>query len=137
MGKGLTWMGDGFLLPCWCCASQLAVFLRGDSRGPSRRGRGVQGRRGTARQGHRRGAAAGGVGRGVVEARGVAIGHRRWIWLREIRRVRKVLGAAVEDFCGDFRPRCDEEIQAGEERIFWYAKQKEARSHTRGLARHA
>ena len=64
MGKGLTWMGDGFLLPCWCCASQLAAFRHGDSRGPSRRGRGVQGRRGTARQGRRRGAAAGGVGEG-------------------------------------------------------------------------
>jgi len=76
-------------------------------------------------------------GRGVVEARGVATGHRRLIWLREIGRVRKVLGATVEDFCGDFRPRREEEIQAGEERIFWYAKQKEARSHTRGLARHA
>jgi len=76
-------------------------------------------------------------GRGGVEARGAAIGHRRRIWLREIGRVRKVLGAAVEDFCGDFRPRREEEIQAGEERIFWYAKQKEARSHTRGLARHA
>jgi len=75
-------------------------------------------------------------GRGVVEARGAAIGDRRWIWLREIGRVRKVLGAAVEDFCGDFRPRREEEIQAGEERIFWYAKQKEARSHTIGLARH-
>jgi len=43
----------------------------------------------------------------------------------------------VDDFCGDFRPRREEEIQAGEERIFWYAKQKEARSHTRGLTRHA
>ena len=41
-------------------------------------------------------------GRGVVEARGAAIGHRRRIWLREIGQVRKVLGAAVEDFCGDF-----------------------------------
>ena len=76
-------------------------------------------------------------GRGVVEARGAAIGHRRRIWLREIGRVRKVLGAAVEDFCGDFRPRREEEIQAVEERIFWYAKQKEECSHTRGLARHA
>ena len=81
MGKGLTWMGDGFLLPCWCCASQLAAFLRGDSRGPSRRGRGVQGRRGTAWQGRRRGAAAGAWGRIVVEARGAAIGD--WWWTRE------------------------------------------------------
>jgi len=64
MGKGLTWMGDGFLLPCWCCASQVAAFLRGDSRGPSWRGRGMQGHHGTARQGRRRGAAAGGVGEG-------------------------------------------------------------------------
>ena len=37
-------------------------------------------------------------GRGVVEARGVATGHRRLIWLREIGRVRKVLGAALTIF---------------------------------------
>ena len=77
MGKGLTWMGDGFLLPCWCCALQLDAFLRGDSRGPSRRGRGVQGRRGTAWQGRRRGAAAGGVGEG--SRRGQRGGNRRLV----------------------------------------------------------
>ena len=97
----------------------------------------MQGRRGTARQGRSRGAIAGGVGEG--SRRGQRGGNRPpptdlaqgdWAGAKSFRR-------GVDDFCGDFRPRREEEIQAGDERFFWYAKQMEARSHTRGLARHA
>jgi len=54
MGKGLTWMGDGFLLPCWCCASQLDAFKRSVAEGPGHAGTSWNGKAGASQRGRSR-----------------------------------------------------------------------------------